>query len=452
MRNKQGKIIGGAVVLGIGAFLAKLLGATYRVPLTNMLGGQGLGLYQMVFPVYSVLLDFSGGGVPSAMSKLISSEKEENRLEKAKEYLKASVKTLVIFGFIGTLLMSCLSLPLSVLQGDSRAFLGYIFLAPAVLLVSVLSCFRGYFQGLMNMSPTAISQVVEQFIKLVFGVILVKLFLPNLTLAVAGATLAITFSELIAFLYLYITYRKKGYSLKINLEKNRQIVLVKRLIKIAFPVTLVCVMIPLSQVIDSFLILNILSGYRKDATALYGLLSGVVGTVIGLPVAVCHGIATVTVPAVSRESLEINKDRAGKRTLGLTLLASIPCAVVTFVFAPLIIKLLFNGLASSEKSIAVTLLRLSSPCIVLLSFLQTGNAVLIGKGKVYAPVLSLGMGVVVKIVLNALLLNIPEINIYGGAIATIACYFTVCLVNLIMIFKFRVNNGNQRACRRQFAN
>ncbi len=448
------KIIGGALSLGLGAFIAKLLGAIYRVPLTNILGSTGLGLYQMVFPVYTVLLDFSGAGVPSALSKLIASGKEEDKFNRGNAYLNGSLKLFLWFGLAFSLLLFIFARPLARLQGDENAYLGYVFLSPAVLLVSLISCFRGYFQGLMDMKPTAISQVVEQIVKLALGLLLVYLFMPNLAWAVAGATFAITISELIALLYLFVSYKnfKKKNSLKIAFDRQNFKSLAKSIIKLTVPITIVGILLPLSHVIDSFLVLNILGAYENNATSLYGLLSGVVATVIGLPVAVCYGVATVAIPSVSNGKNQSEQNKRAIKTILLTLAVGLPATLFCLAFAPFIIRLLFNGLAFNEKAIAINLLRVSSPCILLLSLLQTCNAVLIGKGKPYLPVISLGIGVLVKEILNFILLKMPKLNIYGGAIAIIACYFTVCLINLIMIFKFKVSNESKRACRRQYAN
>lgn len=453
MKIKGNKILGGAVSLGVGAFIAKVLGALYRVPLTNLLGSRGLGLYQMVFPVYSVLLDFSGGGIPSALSKLISSSDEDKKLQNAHDYLFASLKMLAIFGAFGSVFMLVFALPLSVLQGDGHAYLGYLFLSPAIIMVSLLSCFRGYFQGLMKMSPTATSQVVEQVVKLGLGLVFVRLFLPDIKWAVAGATFAITISEVVALCYLLVVYKrhKYRYGLHFAFDRSKFSTLAKKTVKVAIPITLVCVIIPLSQVVDSFLMINIIGNYRNDATSLYGLLSGVVATVINLPVSVCHGLATVSIPAVSKEKSECAKRIAGKKALALTVLASLPCALIIFAFAPFIINLLFKSLDKTEMITAINLLRLTAPCIVLQSVLQTCNAVLIGHGRLYSPVISLSVGVGVKIIVNAILLSSPKLNIYGGGIALIACYFTVCLINLIMIFRTRVKHEGKIACRRQYA-
>ena len=211
-------VLRGAVSLMTSTFLVKIIGMIYRIPLTNLLGPLGLGLYQMIFPVYTLLLDFSGAGMPSAISKAISSSDAENKEVIAKGYLKSSIKTLSIVGIIGTTAMFLTSYPVSILQGNINAVWGYLFLAPAVFFVSMISCFRGYFQGLMIINPTSVSQIIEQVAKLVFGLFFVYLFMPNIPLAVAGATLGVSVSEGVALIYLYAVYKKR--SKKIKVEKN----------------------------------------------------------------------------------------------------------------------------------------------------------------------------------------------------------------------------------------
>lgn len=424
--------MGGAALLGVGAVLSKIIGAIYRVPLTNLLGLDGLGLYQMVFPLYTLLLDFSGAGVPSAISKIISSYPEVERKEKAKEYLLGSLRLLFFLGLVASALMFFLSDKISYLQGDSRAALAYKGLAPAVLLVAVISCFRGYYQGLMNMAPTAVSQVVEQVIKLVTGILLIKALLPSVVNAAAGATLAITLSELVATVYLGLLYGKSERRLP---KLNKVFPHAKKIIKTSIPVTLTGILLPLSHVIDSFMIINVLSTYRQDATALFGVLSGAVATLINLPVSVCYGIATAIIPAISSATNKSTMKLNQKKAIMITLLISIPCAVFYIFFSDFAVNLLFGRMTASQKLLTVNLLKVSAIEIVLLSLLQTLNGILIGRGRLYYPVISLGVGVAVKTVLNFILLKNEQLNIFASAIALIACYLVVCLVNLIMVLK-----------------
>ncbi len=442
--EKNSKILKGSIFLAVGAFLAKLIGAVYRIPLTNLLGGEGLGLYQMVFPIYCVLLDFSGAGAPSAISKLISAKLDSGYGE---NLIKGSVRLFAIIGVIGVFVMAGLSLPLSIAQGNRKSFLGYIFLSPAVFFVAIISCYRGYFQGKMNMMPTAISQVIEQVVKLGTGLLIVYMFRYDLIKAVAGATFAVTLSEIVALTYLFITYKiyeqKHGLSYPFDktLFKSQR----KALVKYTVVVTLIGIAIPLSQVFDSFLFVNILSGYRGDATALYGLYSGAATTVINLPVAICYGVATVAIPAVSGAKSKSDKQKNSKKTLLLTLALSFPCAIFCYMFSPFIVKVLFGRLSANERVTTINLIRYLSINIVLLSFIQTSNAVLIGSGKAIKPLIGMGIGIAVKVILNILLLSNPNLNVYGGVIAVIACYFVACLINFIMILRenkrIRVKNA-----------
>ena len=452
MKKIKNSIIGGAAILGAGAFLTKLLGAIYRIPLTNMLGSSGLGLYQTVFPIYCLMLDFSGAGVPNALSKLIA--ESEDRAQKAVYYLKSSLILLLVLGSVGTLLMSVFSNKISYFQGNSDAKHAYLTLAPSVILVCLISCFRGYFQGFMDMKPTAVSQILEQVIKLAFGLVLIKIFLPDVKRAVAGATLAITISEAVALVYLFIVYklRKNKYAVNIVKGINGFNHYAKKIVKTTMPITLVGITLPISHVVDTFLTVNLISGYRSDATALFGLFSGAVMTVINLPVSVCYGLSAVSIPAVSSAKTEEERERKSKKVLLLTFVLSFVCFLSCVIFAPLIVKILFRSLSDSERILTINLLRLTSPCIVLLSLVQTSNAVLIGKGKIYLPIFSLLIGVFVKTALSVMLLKKPNINIYGSSIALIACYFTVCLINLIIMLKVKVKDENACNYNRQYAN
>lgn len=435
---KKNTVLISALVLAIGAFLSKVVGAIYRVPLTNLLGGSGIGLYQMVFPVYCVMLDFAGAGVPNAISKLIAENGNQNEFY-SHNLVKSSLKLLCLLGAVASLLMAVLSIPLATLQGNKKAYLGYLFLSPAVLLVSVLSVYRGYFQGKMKMYPTAISQVIEQVVKAVVGLFLVYIFLPNIPLGVGGATLAVSIAELVAFSFLFFLYKKEKPK---NFVYDNSLFLpqAKLIAKYTIPITLVGIMLPLSQVVDSFLIVNILSTYRQDATLLYGLLTGSAMTVINLPVSLCYGLATVSVPKVAEVKTSQSQNKRGKKIMFLTALFSLPAMVLCLVFSSNFVSFLFRGLSVTEKQITSNLIKILSPTIFLLSILQTQNAVLIGKGKMYAPLLSMGIGIGVKIALMVCLLPVAKLNVYGGALSINACYLVAVLINLLLIF----NKGKQK--------
>jgi len=452
MKLKNNPLLSSALYLALGSFFSKLLGAVYRIPLTNLVGGQGLGLYQMVFPIYCLLLDFSGAGFPNAISKIIASNSNNSYFNENK-LLKDSVKLSLILGTLGFVFMLFLAKPISISQGDENAFLGYVFLSPAIFFVSLLSCYRGYFQGKINMIPTAVSQIIEQAVKLVLGLFFASIFMPNIPLAIGGATLGVSVSELVAFIYLFLLYKIKGKNrimLSSNSYDNSSFFSNARLIsKTAMPITLISLAIPFSQVIDSFIIINLLNGYRTDSTILFGLLTGSATTVINLPVTLCYGIATSVIPLLSSQKNKETQEKSGDRARSLTLLLSFPCTILMIIFAPLIVNVLYGSLSAYEKSVTINLIKMMAVNVTLLSFLQTQNAILTGTERTYYALIGLGAGIVVKIILSIILIPIKKLNIYGGAIAIFACYFTACLVNFILSKVKGAEYGNKKHRYRQ---
>ncbi len=425
---KKNSIVKGAFFLSLGAFISKLIGAIYRVPLTNLLGSYGIGLYQAVFPVYLIMLDFAGLGVPNAMASLIAGDKESN----ASKYLKSSLILFSVLGIIFSVLMGLSSDVLPKLQGESNTKWAYVFLSPAVFFVALISCFRGYFQGKADMTKTCLSQIIEQVIKAVLGIILVYFFKGNIPFAVGLATLAISVSELFALVYLIVSYKKtKEKEPKIKTEFFKTS---KELVKSVFPVTLTGIFVPLMQTIDSFIIINILSRYMVDATSTYGIYSGVALTIINLPVSLCYGISASSIPYIAKDRTD---NSLIVKPVLLTLLFSIPFAVVIVLFPSQIVGVLFNRLSEGEMFTASRLVAVMSVNVVLLSMLQTVNGILIGKGRYYTPLLGMGVGLIVKVVLTVLLLSIRSINIIGAGVGLIACYFFATMINLISVGKGR---------------
>lgn len=295
------------------------------------------------------------------------------------------------------------------------------------------------------MNPTAISQIIEQAVKLFTGLLFAYIFLPNLKLSVAGATLGITLSEIIALLYLFLAYRgsRKNSPLFVKTEKSEFKVIAKKILLTTLPITLIGIILPFSHVIDSFITVNVIGRYRVDATKLYGILFGIVLTVIHLPVSVCYGISSVAIPAVSGAKTKKQSDKNAVKTLVLTFIVSAVATIGIFLTAKFIIKILFSSLTDTETILAVSLLKLSSPIIFFLSMLQTTNGILIGKGKPYYAILSMVFGLIVKTIVGIYLMKNPDFNIYGGAIGLIACYFSACLVNLLLLTTVKVKDENK---------
>ncbi len=417
---KENKIIKGALIISIGSFLTKLIGAFYRIPLTKILGAQGIGLYQMAFPLYCLLLTFSSQGVPNGIAKLIAGGLN------AQKVLKSALKLFAPIGLLASLLMAIFSSKIATLQGNIMAKGCYLFLSPSIFLVSVISCFRGYFQGLSNMLPTAISQILEQVIKCIFGLVLCYIFRKNLILATNMAILSVTLSEIVATAYFIILYNKKS---TFSLLKSAQ-TSVKKVGVVVLPIMLATITIPLCRTVESFMVVNILKSYLQNATSLYGIYSGGVESVVSVPVALCYGLCVSSIPEIAKR---ICVNKKVKLTVFLTVASGLFFAILLYFFSPIVVRVLYSSLLENEKIIMVKMLKIASFSVFFLSLMQTSSAVLIALSKTKITLFSGIFSAILKLILSYFLLKIPNINIFACVFTDIFSYFVACFLNLVYI-------------------
>ncbi|MDE6001020.1 MAG: oligosaccharide flippase family protein, partial [Clostridia bacterium] len=351
MFSQKQSFIKGAVIISLGGFISKILGAVYRIPLTAFLGGQGMGIYQMVYPLYCILLTVSASGIPTGIARLISSGSGKGA-EKQAFLLYGAV------GVIGTIMMYFLSAPLASVQGEGAIRLCCVMLCPAVFFVSILSVVRGYFQGRGNMYPTAVTEVCEQLVKVALGCALAYIFRNDLSLAVASTLFAVTVSEVVSTALALIWYYKKRAKSPLYKEKP---ISYSAIVKYTIPLTLTAIALPVSQLLESIVAVRLLKGFTDNATALYGVFSGCAVTIINLPVSVTYGLAAASVPQISplaeKGDIEGAKKKAYKSLL-ITLAISVPAAIVLFAFAPLAVRLIFASPGGEEKAVLIRLVRI----------------------------------------------------------------------------------------------
>ena len=331
MFSSRQSFIKGAIIISAGGFLSKLLGAVYRIPLTNFLGGEGMGIYQMVYPLYCILLTVSASGIPTGIARLISSGKAGAERQAFRLY--------GAIGVIGTVIMYFLSAPLASLQQEPAISLCCIMLCPSVFFVSVLSVVRGYFQGKGNMYPTAVTEVSEQLIKVALGCTLSYIFRNNMPFAVAMTLLSVTASEVLATAIAVLWYLKKRSKLPLFPVSAPP---VSAIVKYTIPLTLTAIALPVSQLLESIVAVRLLRGAAENATSLYGVFSGCAVTIINLPVSVTYGLAAASVPQIA--PLAEKGDSKAYKSLLITFAISLPAAVALFVFAPLAVRLIFSSL------------------------------------------------------------------------------------------------------------
>ena len=436
-QEKKGGFLKGAAIIAAGGFIAKIVGAIYRIPLTNLIGGHGIGLYQMVYPVYCLLLTVSATGIPSSIAKLTAERLGKG--EQDKPIFATAMKLFLIIGGVGTLLMCVIAPFLSAAQGSSEITLGYYALAPSVLLVSAISVFRGYFQGRNNMFPTALSEITEQVVKVGFGLLFAYIFRGDVAKAVIFLLLAVSISEAVALFVMFFFYKRSTFG-GITPQGSGDKVSSKSILRLSIPVTFSAMLIPLSGLLDSVLAVRLLSGYATDAVALYGLFSGGAVTVINLPVSVCYGIAAASVPSVAEAKAVAESQTAGKKpsvrkriffSIGITALIAAPSALGLYLFAEPAAKIIFRSLKAEELKTLVELIKVLSVSALTLSLTQTLSACLTAQGKPKFAAFSMLIAVVVKTGVYAVLLRNPQISVFGLAHATNLCYLIAFLLDLI---------------------
>ena len=443
-KEKNGKtgFLKGAAWIALGGFIAKLIGAVYRIPLTNLIGGHGLGLYQLVYPVYCLLLTVSATGIPSSISKMTA--EKIGKGESDRPLFKTAMLLFLLIGGVGSILMALLAPLLARAQGSESVLNGYYALAPSVFLVSAISVFRGWFQGRNEMCPTAMSEITEQAVKVGFGLLFAYLYRSNVEKAVVFLLLSVSISELVALLlmiFLYKKRKKKGQ----ETQKDGGRVAMKSILRLSIPVTFSSILLPLSSLLDSVLVPKMLGAYAADPIALFGLFSGGAVTIINLPVSVCYGIAAASVPAVSAAAAKraLEKENAPsvrKRiffSLLITLLISIPSAVALYFFASPVVKIIFRSLQGEERETLIRLVRIFSLSAVTLSCTQTLSACLTAQGRPIKAAQAMLIAIVVKTVVYLFLLQKPEISVFGMAYATNVCYLVAFLLDLLYNLRVR---------------
>ncbi len=427
MLSQKQSFIKGAIIISLGGFISKILGAFYRVPLTNFLGGEGMGIYQMVYPLYCILLTVSASGIPTGIARLISSGSKGSERQAFRLY--------GTIGVIGTLLMYLLSAPLASVQTEPAIRLCCVMLCPSVFFVSVLSVVRGYFQGRGNMYPTAITEVSEQLIKVALGCALAYVFRSDLELAVASTLFAVTVSEVVStIIALFWYYKKRGRQ---PLFKERAAPY-SAIVKYTVPLTLTAIAMPASQLVESIVAVRLLKGVTDNATALYGIFSGCAVTIINLPVSVTYGLAAASVPQISplaeRGEMNAARDKAFKSIL-ITFAISLPAAVALFVFAPFAVKLIFSSLQAGEKELLVEMVRIMAVNAVTLSLVQTSSACLTSLGKPVKSTVTQWTTAIMRVAITAALIKFTSLSISGAAISANCSYLVAALINFWYIIR-----------------
>ncbi len=442
--NTKRSFVGGAMILSVAGLLGKVIGMFYRVWLTDLITAEGMGFYSSPYSLYNFLLVLSSAGLPTAISKMVSESLVSGDTGRAKWILKKTRRILLCTGLAATALMALLSKPIAAAMGDVAAAPGFVALAPSIFFVCLISSYRGYFQGAQNMTPTAISQLIETCGKVVFGFVLVKIMAPyGLIWGAVAAILGVTIAEMCALGFMWARYLFDGKKQTAGSSGTAQPIegFYKKLFAIAIPVTIGASMMPIVNLVDASLVVNRLTdiGYLlEDAREMYGVLTGMVSTMVNMPAVITLSFSMSLVPAVS-SAMKRGDTEGMQRTvataLKLALMIGSAAAVGMGLLSHQILRLLYASQTEFCLNIGGELLSVMAVAIFFLALVQTTTGMLQGLGKPGYPVVTLALGIVSKIALNILLIGIPGVNILGAAYATVTCYGIAALGNVFMVLK-----------------
>lgn len=444
--KQKSSYIKGALILTACSIFARFLGIFFKIPLARIIGDYGMGLYGYPYPIYSFFVSLSVIGLPLAISKMTSESMSLGRYDHTNQIFRISLVVLIAVGLLCSVLLIAFAKPLIHLLGwPEETYYSILGLSLTPLFVSYMAAYRGYFQGLQTMIPTALSQIVESAFRVVVGLVLAIYFLKtkDVAWAAGGAAFgavagAVGGSLLVTALYGY--YKKKktviprlrgeGYSERVQET-------IRTLFVIAIPASFASVVVSLMNMINSVTVARSLQNAGFDivtATQIWGQLSQKVQTIINVPMLLGVGLAAALVPAISESlALQNQKELGEKTSLALRTVAIVtfPSAVGLFVLATPIVQLLFG--ATSGGGDLMLYLSFTAITTVIYIVLQ---AILQGLGKMGLPIRNLAIGGAIKLILNITLISNPSLHIYGLVIATYVAELVIIVLNYAGVKKY----------------
>ena len=429
--------------------MVKVIGSLNWIFVSRILGGEGIGLYQMAFPIYFFAMSISQAGVPVAISIITAERVALKDIFGAKRVFRISMVLMVFTGLFFSILtyLGAQWLIDWHFIRDPRAYLSVVALAPAIFFVTLLASSRGYLQGWQRMTPTAVSQIVEQIFRVITMVMFASILLPwGLDYAAAGASFgafAGAVTGLIVLVYFHWRLDKDierdyGHELKPLPGDEQASVgkIVKRIFALALPVSAASIMLPIVSNLDLLIVPQRLevAGYTvNQATELFGYLTGMAVPLVNLSTILTASLAVSIVPAISEARALKDPERVFNQTAASVRISNFVCFpafVVVLVLATPISTLIYNAPGAGPAVL------ISSFSIVLLGLHQVSTAVLQGLGHPSIPMVNMILAAIAKVILNWTLTAIPALGIMGAAWATAADMGVAAVINLYFIHRY----------------
>lgn len=452
-KTKGQNYMHGAAILTVGVVIMKILGFIYKIPLGNILGDEGFSMFTSAYNIYYVFFTLATAGLPVALSRLVAEADANGQAKQEEKTFRVALVTFFVIGTVFALILWCFPnwLADNYLENPDAAP-SIRAMAPSILLVCLVSAYRGYCQGNGNMLPTTVDEVLEVLFKVISGLILASVIIHmglGKPAASAGAIFGVSIGSVVSLLYM-VVYKRKNYSIlaapytggrayndipEDDDEVDPALTIVRRIMTIGIPIALGACIMSLLNSMDSKLCMNRLqsaAGFSYyEAKVLYGVY-GKAMTLFNLPAAFITPLTISIVPAISGAFARGHRAEAMKTaedSMRISAAIALPMGVGLAVMSKPIMDLLYpNSNAAGPGLLSIMGIASFFVCLVLME-----NAVLQASGKERLTMLTLISGGVIKIVVNWFLVAQPGINIYGAPVGTLVSYFLMAAMDFVFL-------------------
>ena len=440
----------GALVLMVAGFLVKVIGAVFKLPLYNIIGGQANAYFTVAYDIYTWMYILTTSGLPVAISRMVSESNAEGRFDNSERILHVAFTSFFVLGIAGSAVLWFGADALAGLMNNPNAAVAIKVIAPAIMFEIIMSSYRGYFQGYQTMTPTAVSQIIVALAKLGGGIVVARyiltLGLPEAILRpmlAAGAISGVTLGTVLGSVYL-VARRKAAPAAFDNITSSDVLEpkndILRRLIKITVPIAIGSSVMSVTNLVDTSVVLDRLlaAGLTQAAAeSLFGAYSGMARTLFNLPTALIIPIGISVVPALATKFSVGDKGTSSGilgSSLRLAIMMALPAGLgLSFMSRP-ILDLLFPA-QPQDAAIVAPLLSILGVAVTFVCLVSVTNSILQAIGEERVPVATILAGGVVKVATTYNLVGRPDINIYGAPIGTNVCYCLIMVLNLYFIKK-----------------
>lgn len=436
--QKKQNFLHGTVLLTVATIAVKGLGLLYKIPMNYIIGEEGFGYFNTAYEIYNVLLLVSTAGLPVAMSRKISNACSLHDYNQVRRIYATARGIFLGLGIVGSLLMTVFCRQLAAFQNQPDAWAAIGLLGPCVLLICIMSTYRGFFQGQSNMIPTSVSQVIEAVVKLVVGIAAAMFVIRrtnSIPLAAGGAILGVTVSCMVSSVYLWAYFRKFSKLLPQTEDTPLSYMeTAKGLMVIAIPITVGSAGLQVLTVLETKIYMGQLLALgmtQREADITRGIY-GMTQTIFALPCSLISPITISIIPAIT-SCLTLGKEdeakktaEAGARVAGLL---SMPCAVGLIVLAEPITALL-GGYTGEKLTLATRSMAVLGVVVVFNAMSTFTTAIMQAHGHINRPVTNMFIGGFLNLIAVYVLTANPLINILGAPIGLVVCYSSISILNL----------------------